>query len=53
VGNAVHNHGNLVKEVDVRMSVRGGETGRGQKLQRCEVGIITSSPSLQFCGISS
>ncbi len=53
VGNAVHNHGNLVKEVDVRMSVRGGETGRGQKLQRCEVGIITSSPSLQFCGTSS
>lgn len=38
VGNAVHNHGPLVKEVDVRMSVRGAETGRGAKLQRCEVG---------------
>ncbi|CAM6049052.1 unnamed protein product [Sphagnum compactum] len=34
VGNAVHNHGNLVKEVDVQMLVRGGETGQGQKLQR-------------------
>ncbi|KAH9563007.1 hypothetical protein CY35_05G102700 [Sphagnum magellanicum] len=37
VGNAVHNHGKvLVKEVDVQMSVRGGETGQGQKLQRCK-----------------
>jgi len=37
VGNAVHNQSALVKEVDVRMSVRGGETGRGGRLQRCEV----------------
>jgi hypothetical protein len=36
VGNAVCNHGNLVKEVDVRMLVRRGETGQGQKLQRCK-----------------
>ncbi len=37
MGNAVHNHGKvLVKEVDVRMSVRAGETGQGQKLQRCK-----------------
>ena len=38
IGNAIHNQYNLLREVDVRMSVRGGESGsKGPKLQRCEV----------------
>lgn len=41
IGNAVHNQYNLLREVDVRMSVRGGETGKGQRLQRCEVTLFT------------
>ena len=39
VGRAVHNFGALVREVDVRVSVR-GRAEKGPKLQRCEVLIL-------------